>query len=249
MITIKTKEEVELMRHAGKIAYKILNDLKKVIVPGMTTEEIDKYVYNVIVENDSTPTFLNYDGFPASACISLNEVVVHGIPNKSKVKNGDIISVDIGVNYKGMNVDTAYTYILGDVNKKITNLVNETQRALYEGIKVIKPGISLNDVCSSIEKVAKTNKFGIIKQLTGHGVGKELHEDPYIPNYSNDESKGIILKEGMTLAIEPMFSLGTNKIYMDEDGWAIYTADYSKTAHFEHTVLVTKDGYEIITGE
>lgn len=249
MITIKTEEEINLMRHAGKIAYSILNNLKTIIVPGMTTKEIDEYVYNTIIKNDSKPTFLNYDGFPASACVSLNEVIVHGIPGELKVKNGDIITVDIGVNYKGINVDTAYTYILGDVNKKVTNLVNETQRALYEGIKVIKPGISLNEVCTAIEKVAKSNKFGIIKQLTGHGVGKELHEDPYIPNYSNIESENIILKEGMTLAIEPMFSMGTDEIYMDEDGWTIYTADYSRTAHFEHTVLVTKDGYEIITGE
>lgn len=250
MIEIKSKDEIELMIHAGKIAYNILTSLNDLIKPGISTKEINDYVNTEILKNDCTATFLGYEGYPASVCISVNQVVVHGIPNeKTIIKNGDIVSVDLGVNYKGMNVDTAYTYIVGNTTKVKRNLVMNTQKALYKGIEVIKPGISLNEVCASIESVAKRNGYAVFRELTGHGVGKNLHEDPYIPNYSNKESESIILKEGMTLAIEPMFGTGKRDIWMLEDGWTIETEDESPAAHFEHTVLVTKDGYKIITGE
>lgn len=249
MISIKNKQEIEYMRISGKITYGVLNNLKSIIKPGITTKEIDKYVYDYIVSHNATPSFLDYDGFPASACISINEMVVHGIPDDTIIKDGDIVSVDVGSIYKGYHSDSAYTYIIGKVDKKTEKFVNDTRKSLYEGLKVIKEGIKLNEVCSAIEHVAKENEYGVFSCLTGHGVGKELHEDPYIPNLSNHESEGIILKSGMTLAIEPMFSLGTKEVWLLEDGWGIVTRDNSLAAHFEHTILVTKDGYEILTGE
>ena len=249
MISIKNKQEIEYMRISGKITYGVLNNLKSIIKPGITTKEIDKYVYDYIVSHNATPSFLDYDGFPASACISINEMVVHGIPDDTIIKDGDIVSVDVGSIYKGYHSDSAYTYIIGKVDKKTEKFVNDTRKSLYEGLKVIKEGIKLNEVCSAIGHVAKENGYGVFSCLTGHGVGKELHEDPYIPNLSNHESEGIILKSGMTLAIEPMFSLGTDKVWLLEDGWGIVTRDNSLAAHFEHTILVTKDGYEILTGE
>lgn len=249
MISIKNEQEIDLMRKSGKITYEVLMNLKDIIRPGMTTKEIDKYVYNYITSHDATPSFLGYEGFPASACVSINDMVVHGIPDNTKLKDGDIVTVDVGSIYKGYHSDSAYTYLVGNVDKKTKKLVEDTQKALYEGIKVVKEGIKLNDVCSAIGKVAKDNGYGVFTCLTGHGVGKNLHEDPYIPNLSNHESEGIILKSGMTLAIEPMFSLGTKEVWLLDDDWGIVTRDGSNSAHFEHTILVTKDGYEILTGE
>ena len=249
MISIKNEQEIELMKKAGKISYDLLMSLKDIIKPGITTKEIDDYAYKFITSRDATPAFLDYEGFPASTCISINDMVVHGIPDNTKIKEGDIVSVDTGAIYKGYYSDTAYTYIVGKVDKEVEDLVNNTRKALYEGISKVKAGVKLNEVCSAIGKVGKDNGYGIFEMLTGHGVGKTLHEDPYVPNLSNHESEGIILKEGMTLAIEPMFSLGTKEVWLLPDNWGIVTRDGSYAAHFEHTVLVTKDGYEILTGE
>ena len=249
MISIKNKQEIEYMRASGQITYEVLMNLKHVIKAGMTTKEIDKYATDYIVSHEATPSFLGYEGYPAATCISINEMVVHGIPDDTVVKDGDIVSVDVGSIYKGYHSDSAYTYIIGKVDEKTTKFVNDTQKALYKGLEVIKEGIKLNDICSAIGQVAKDNGYGVFTCLTGHGVGKTLHEDPYIPNLSNHESEGIILKSGMTLAIEPMFSLGTKEVWLLEDGWGIVTRDNSLAAHFEHTILVTKDGYEILTGE
>lgn len=250
MISIKSDDEVKLMKHAGSIAYEILMNMKDLIRPGVSTKELDTYAYNYITKKDATPSFLGYEGYPASICASINEVVVHGIPNEKQIlKNGDIISIDIGVCYKGMHSDTAYTYIVGNTTREKRELVENTRTALYKGLEVIKEGIKLNEVCTSIESVAKKHHYAVFRELTGHGVGKVLHEDPYIPNYSNKESESIILKSGMTLAIEPMFGLRNKNIWMLEDVWTIETEDKSSAAHFEHTIVVTKDGYEIITGE
>ena len=249
MISIKTKSEIEYMKQAGKIAYDLLMSLKDVIKPGMTTKEIDDYCYDFITSRGAKPAFLNYEGFPASACVSLNEVVVHGIPSDRVIKNGDIVKVDTGAIVHGYYSDTAYTYIVGKTDKVTAKFVEDTRKALYKGLSVIKDGVVLNEVCKAIESVAKENGYGVFKVLTGHGVGRDLHEDPFIPNLSNHESEGIILKEGMTLAIEPMFSLGTDEVWLLPDEWGIETRDGEDTAHFEHTILVTKDGYEILTGE
>ena len=249
MISIKNEQEIEKMRVAGKIAYDLLMSLKDIIKPGITTKEIDDYSYDFITTRGAKPAFLDYEGYPASTCISINDMVVHGIPDNTRLKEGDIVSVDTGAIYKGYYSDTAYTYIVGKVDKKTEELVLNTRKALYEGISKVKAGVSLNEVCSAIGKVGRANGYGIFEVLTGHGVGKTLHEDPYIPNLSNHESEGIILKSGMTLAIEPMFSLGTKELWLLPDNWGIVTQDGSKAAHFEHTVLVTDDGYEILTGE
>ena len=249
MISIKSKQEIENMRVAGKVAYDLLMELKDFIKPGITTKDIDDFAYDFIVSRGCTPAFLDYEGFPASACVSLNDMVVHGIPDGTKLKSGDIVTVDTGAIYKGYYSDTAYTYVVGKVNTKTQKFVDNTRKALYEGISVIKEGVVLNEVCKAIEKVARDNGYGVFEVLTGHGVGKTLHEDPYVPNLSNHESEGIILKSGMTLAIEPMFSMGTKEVWLMPDDWGIVTRDGSLTAHFEHTILVTKDGYEILTGE
>ena len=249
MISIRNEQEIEYMKVAGKIAYDLLMNLKDIIKPGITTKEIDRYAYDFITSHDATPAFLDYEGYPASTCISINDMVVHGIPDNTKIKEGDIVSVDTGAIYKGYYSDTAYTYIVGKVDWKVEKLVNDTRKALYAGISKVKDGVSLNEVCSAIGEVGKRNRYGIFECLTGHGVGASLHEDPFIPNYNNHESKGIILKAGMILAIEPMFSLGTKEVWLLPDNWGIVTQDGSVAAHFEHTVLVTKDGYEILTGE
>lgn len=249
MITLKSKKEIECMKYSGMVAYSLLEELKDFIKVGISTNEIDKYVENYIKSKDCYPTCLGYEGFPKSACTSINDEVVHGIPSNRKLKEGDIITVDIGVTYKNMIVDTAYTYIVGSVDKKILELVENTKKALYEGLNVIKSGITLNEVCKTIEKNANKHGYGVIKELTGHGVGYDFHEDPYIPNYSNKDSESIILKSGMTLAIEPMFSLNKEEVWMLENGWTISTIDKSPTAHFEHTILVTDNGYEILTGK
>lgn len=249
MISIKSDEEINLMKLSGQITYEVLMNLKDYIKPGITTKQIDKYVHDYIVSHDAVPSFLNYEGYPASACISINDVVVHGIPDNTKIKNGDIVSVDVGSIYKGYHSDSAYTYIVGETDEETKKLVENTRKALYKGLSKIKAGVNLNEVCKAIESVALENGYGVYKCLTGHGVGKNLHEDPYIPNYSNKESEHIILKKGMTLAIEPMFGLGTDDVWMLEDGWTISTTDGSTSAHFEHTVVVTEDGYEILTGE
>lgn len=249
MISIKNEQEIKYMKEAGIIAYDLLMELKNVIKPGMTTKEIDDYCYNFIKKRNAVPAFLGYDGFPATACISINDMVVHGIPDNTKLKEGDIVTVDTGAIVNGYYSDTAYTYIVGKVDKKTEEFVNNTQKALYKGLSVIKEGVKLNDVCIAIESVARENGYGVFECLTGHGIGTDMHEDPYIPNLSNHESEGIILKSGMTLAIEPMFSLGTKEVWLMPDEWGIVTRDGSMTAHFEHTILVTKDGYEILTGE
>lgn len=249
MISIKKEQEIELMRKSGAITYGVLMELKDFIKPGVTTKQIDHFVYDYITSHDATPSFLGYQGFPASACVSLNDMVVHGIPDNTIVKDGDIVTVDVGSLYKGYHSDSAYTYMVGNVEPKTKKLVEETRKALYEGLKQVKAGVKLNKVCTSIGQVAKDNGYGVFECLTGHGIGKHLHEDPYIPNLSNHESEGIILKSGMTLAIEPMFSLGTKEVWLLPDEWGIVTQDGSMSAHFEHTILVTEDGYEILTGE
>ena len=249
MISIKKEQEIELMRKSGAITYGVLMELKDFIKPGVTTKQIDQFVYDYITSHDAIPSFLGYQGFPASACVSLNDMVVHGIPDNTIVKDGDIVTVDVGSLYKGYHSDSAYTYMVGNVEPKTKKLVEETRKSLYEGLKQVKAGVKLNKVCTSIGQVAKDNGYGVFECLTGHGIGKHLHEDPYIPNLSNHESEGIILKSGMTLAIEPMFSLGTKEVWLLPDEWGIVTRDGSLAAHFEHTILVTKDGYEILTGE
>lgn len=247
MITIKSEREIELLRIAGNIVYETHQYLKKFIKPGITTLELDKLADNFIKSKDATPSFKGYDGFPASICTSVNQEVVHGIPGSYKLKNGDIISIDIGACYKGYHGDSAWSYPVGDISLEKQELLKYTHEALFQGLEEVKPGNRIGDISFRIEDYAKKHNLGVVKELVGHGVGTSIHEDPDVPNYGK-KGTGPKLKKGMVLAIEPMLNLGSPEIVVLEDNWTIETRDYSPSAHFEHTVVVTDDGYEILTG-
>lgn len=247
MITIKTPEEVELMRIAGKIVGDTHNYLKNYIKPGVTTKKLDELAENYIKSKDAYPSFKNYEGYPASICTSVNEKVVHGIPNGYELKEGDIISIDIGACYKGYHGDSAWTYAVGKVTKEQEYLMEHTEKSLYIGLQEIKPGNHIGDIGYAIETYAKEHHLGVIQELVGHGVGTSVHEEPDVPNYGTKHS-GPVLKKGMVIAVEPMLTLGSPEICILDDDWTIETEDYSMSAHYEHTVVVTENGYEILTG-
>lgn len=246
MISIKSEREIELLRIAGEITGDTHNYLKPFIKPGITTKELNDLAYNYIISRGATPSFKNYDGFPGSICTSINEEVVHGIPGKRKLKNGDIIKIDIGACYKGYHGDSAWTYPVGKISGRLEKLLTQTEEALFSGLSVIKEGTRIGDIGYIISEIAKKYHLGVVKELVGHGVGSSIHEEPDVPNYGK-KNTGPILKEGMVIAVEPMLNLGTADVFMEEDNWTIITADEEPSAHFEHTVLVTKDGYEILT--
>ncbi|MGI6329312.1 MAG: type I methionyl aminopeptidase [Bacilli bacterium] len=248
MIKIKTKEEIKLMKIAGRITYQTHEYLKDQIKVGITTLELDKLAEEFIKKHQALPSFKNYNGFPNTICTSLNDEVVHGIPSNYQLKEGDIISIDIGVNYQGYHGDMARTYPVGNINQEKKFLLKHTKEALYKGINQIKPGNKIGDISYAIEEYAKKHNLGVIKELVGHGVGNELHEEPEVPNYGLP-NRGPLLKPGMVIAIEPMLNLGTSKICISEDGWTIKTLDGLPSAHFEHTVLVTEEGHKILTQE
>lgn len=246
MISIKTPEEIELLRIAGEITGDTHNYLKKFIKPGITTGELDKLAYDYILSRDCTPSFKGYDGFPGTICASVNDEVVHGIPGNRVLQEGDIITLDIGACYKGYHGDSAWTYPVGKISKKCEDLLEWTRESLFEGLSVIKDGAHVGDIGAAVSKCARRHNLGVVRELVGHGVGTDVHEDPDVPNYGF-AGTGPLLKEGMVIAVEPMLNLGTPKIYILDDDWTIITADGKPSAHFEHTVLVTKDGYEILT--
>ena len=248
MISIKSDYEISLMKKAGNIVYRTHQYLKPYIKPGITTKELDKLAHDFIIKEGATPSFLNYEGFPASICTSINEEVVHGIPSNRKLKNGDIIGIDIGACYKGYHGDSAWSYGVGEVSDSIKYLLEHTKAALYAGLEQAKPGNRIGDISNAIEEYAKSYNLGIVRELVGHGVGANLHEDPDVPNYGK-AGTGPILKEGMTIAVEPMLNLGTPKIYILDDDWTIVTRDDKPSAHFEHSIVITKDGYQILTGD
>ncbi len=243
---IKSSEEIELLRIAGQIVGDTHNYLKQFIKPGITTKELDKLAYDYIISRDATPSFLNYEGYPASICTSVNEEVVHGIPSNRVLQEGDIISIDIGACYKGYHGDSAWSYPVGNISEEKKYLLEHTEKSLYEGLSVIKPGMKICDIGYAIEQYALKHKLGVVKELVGHGVGKHLHESPDVPNYGK-KNTGMTLRKGMVIAVEPMLNLGTADIYILDDDWTIITADDKPSAHFEHTIVVTKDGYEILT--
>ncbi len=246
MISIKTPREIELLRVAGEITGSTHNYLKQFIKPGITTKELDKLAEDYIVKRGATPSFKGYDGFPGSICTSINNEVVHGIPSNRKLKNGDIISIDIGACYKGYHGDSAWTYPVGTIDKDKEYLLEHTEKALYAGLDVIKAGIRVGDIGYAVSKYANAHKLGVVKELVGHGVGNHLHEEPDVPNYGKEHT-GPLLKAGMVIAVEPMLNLGTADIFILDDDWTIITGDDKPSAHFEHTVLITDDGYEILT--
>lgn len=243
---IKSNEEIELLKIAGQIVGDTHNYLKQFIKPGITTKELDKLAYDYIISRDATPSFLNYEGYHASICTSVNEEVVHGIPSDRVLQEGDIISIDIGACYKGYHGDSAWSYPVGNISEEKKYLLEHTEKSLYEGLSVIKPGMKIGDIGYAIEQYALKHKLGVVKELVGHGVGKHLHESPDVPNYGK-KNTGMTLRKDMVIAVEPMLNLGTADIYILDDDWTIITADDKPSAHFEHTIVVTKDGYEILT--
>lgn len=246
MITIKSNRELILMREAGRIVGLCHFEISKMIKPGITTQEINDLVEKVIRDNGATPSFLGYGGFPASVCASVNECVVHGFPNNKPLQEGDIVSIDIGANYQGYHGDSAWTYPVGKLSNEDMQLLKETEQSLWRGLEQVKDGIHLSDVSHAIERHAIEHNLGIVREFAGHGIGSELHESPEILNYGKP-NRGPILKAGMTLAIEPMLNAGKDKVKILADGWTVITVDKKNAAHFEHTILVTKDGYEILT--
>lgn len=246
MISIKSKREIELMKEAGMMVSKTHKYLKPYIKEGITTKELDKLAEDYIVSLGGVPSCKGYEGFPATLCTSVNEEVVHGIPSNRKLSDGDIITIDMVIGYKGYQGDAAWTYEVGNISNDKRYLMEHTEKALYEGIKQVKPGNRIGDISSAIEKYANSHNLGVVKELCGHGIGTDMHEEPDIPNYGK-EGTGPRLKEGMVICIEPMLNYGTANVYLLDDEWTVVTADKKPSAHFEHTVLVTKDGYEILT--
>ena len=245
-VTIKSQREITLMREAGALLARVHEELRNAIKPGISTYDIDKMGDNMIRKLGCIPSFLNYNGFPASICVSVNEEVVHGIPGSRKLKDGDIVTLDIGACYKGYHGDSAWTYKVGKVSKEIEYLLEHTEKALYEGLKQVKPGNRIGDIGYAVSEYAKKYNLGVVKELVGHGIGNHVHEDPDVPNYGK-KGTGPLLKEGMCIAIEPMLNLGTARIYMLEDDWTIITADGKPSAHYEHTVAVVDGKAEILT--
>ena len=247
-IYIKNKPEINLMRTCGKIHALIFKALEKKINPGISTQELDNEAQKLCKKFKVKASFLGYHGFPASICTSVNEEVVHGIPKKEKIlKIGDIISIDLGIFYQGFHTDGCKTFAVGDISKENQKLLKVTKKALFNAIAKIKANIPLSSISKEIQKTAEKEKLNIVKNLTGHGIGKALHEKPQILNFYLPDDNDIILKAGMTLAIEPILIQGQDKIFTLKDKWTIISKDKSLSAHFEHTVLVTDKGSEILT--
>lgn len=246
MINIRTDSEIKLLRQAGHIVALCHNALKQAICPDISSLDLDKIVEGIIRSNDAIPVFKGYRGFPNATCISINDGVVHGIPTNRLLKEGDIVSIDIGVQYKGYIGDSAWTYGVGKISKEKHFLLEHTEKALWEGLSVVKAGVHLSTISHAIGKYATQHKLGIVKELSGHGVGTKLHEPPIILNYGRP-NQGPILKAGMVLAIEPMLNLGSAAIKTLADGWTIVTKDGKDAAHFEHTIAVQEEGYTVLT--
>ena len=247
MVSIKSKREIELMRHAGMLVSKMHQFIKPYIKEGITTNELDALCEKFILENDAKPTCKGFEGFPCTLCTSVNEEVVHGIPSNRKLKNGDIITIDVVIGYKGYQGDAAWTYAVGEIDDDKKYLMEHTEQALYEGLTMAKPGNRIGDISFAIQKYAEDHHLGVVRELCGHGIGKDMHEDPEVPNFGIPNT-GIRLKPGMVICIEPMLTFGKRNIYIDGDNnWTVMTQDGKPAAHFEHTVLITDEGYEILT--
>lgn len=245
-IYYKTAEEIELIRESSLLVAKSHAEVAKVLQPGVTTLELDKIAEEFIRDNNAIPAFKGYSGFPNTLCASPNEEVVHGIPNDKPLNDGDIISIDCGVFKNGFYGDSAYTYCVGEVKQEVKDLLDTTKKSLYAGIEAAKSGNRLGDISFAIQSVVREKGYGIVRELVGHGVGKELHEEPQVPNYGA-RGRGIKLLEGLVLAIEPMINMGTERIKWLNDGWSVKTADGKPSAHFEHTIVVMKDKAEVLS--
>ena len=247
MIVLKTSRELAVMREAGRISAMALKVAGEAVEPGVSTWEIDRVARKYIESQGAVPSFLGYGGFPASACISVNNVVIHGIPSKRQiVKAGDIVSIDIGAMFEGFHGDNAYTFPCGDIAPQAQRLLDATRESLYEGIKQAKAGNRLGDIGSTVQRYVEARGYSVVRDFVGHGVGAKLHEDPSVPNYGTP-GRGVRLLPGMTIAIEPMVNQGRHEVQVQKDGWTTVTRDGKLSAHFEHTVAITPDGPVILT--
>jgi methionyl aminopeptidase len=243
---IKTESEIENMRAGGKILAQVLERLKTHVKPGVTTQSLNDIATKEIKKLGGEAAFLGYQGFPSVICISVNDAVVHGIPDETKLRDGDIVSMDLGIRYKGMIVDGARTIVCGASNAQKDNLLKYTQSSLEAGLTVIKHGCKTGDIGNAVQTVLLKGNYGIVRDLVGHGVGHAIHEDPNVPNFGRANT-GDRLVAGMTIAVEPMATIGKEAVYTDVDGWTVRTQDGSLSAHFEDTILITQDGFEVLT--
>ena len=244
MIKIKTDKEIEIMRKAGEITKNTLLEVEKYVKPGVTTRELNKIAHDYIVKHNARPSFLHYGGFPASICASVNDVVVHGFPNDEPLKEGDIISIDVGACYEGYHGDSARTFAVGKIDEIKQKLIDVTKQSFFEGIKGIKAGSRVGDISSQVQNYVEKYGFGVVRDMVGHGVGRNLHEDPNVPNYGY-AGLGPVLKKNMVIAVEPMVTMGDYHININ--GWDVRTVDGSVAAHYENTILITETGVEILT--
>ncbi len=245
-ITIKTPEEIQIMREGGKILATILKTLKKEVKEGISTAELNQIALNMCAQYNVQPSFLGYGGFPGAICASVNEEIVHGIPSDKKLKKGDLISIDFGVYHKGLHTDSCITVPVGEISPQKQKLLKVTKEALNNAISLVRDGVQLGDISNIIQETAEKNGFNIVKNLTGHGIGENLHEEPQVLNFGK-KGTGIVLKKGMTIAIEPIITIGSPKNYTLSDDWTIVTEDGSLSGHFEHTMAVTQNGADILT--
>ena len=249
MISIKSQREIDLMDQAGSIVAMVHKKMAEVVKPGVSTLELNRIAEEVIRENGATPSFKNYQGFPCAVCTSINDMLVHGIPDHTILKDGDIITIDVGACYRGYHGDSAWTYAVGEVkDPKVQELLKVTEESLYIGLDQVKPGNHIGDVANAIQEYVEAHGFSLPREYTGHGIGRSVHEDPYVPNVGKPGTLEL-LKKGMCIAVEPMVFMGSAKCYTLKDGWGVKSYDHSWAAHYEHTVAITDDGCKILTTE
>ena len=246
-IYVKSPREIELMRQAGKITAGARSIARQAVAAGVTTKQIDKCVHEFIVKSGAVPSFLGYGGFPGSACVSVNDEVIHGIPGKRKLNEGDIVSLDVGATFKGFVGDCAGTFPVGKISDEAQKLIDVTRQSFFEGIKFAKPGYRISDIGAAIQDYVESHGFSVVREYVGHGVGRELHEAPEIPNYRSGRRPDPRIVKGMTLAIEPMVIIGSREIAVLDDDWTVVTCDGSWAAHYENTIVVTDGEPEILT--
>lgn len=247
MMKLKTTEEIELMRQSALLVSSALAEVAKVLKPGITTLSIDEMIGKMVKDCNAVPSFLNFRGYPFNSCISVNDVVVHGFPNKNELKEGDLVSIDIGIYKNGFHGDHAYTFLIGEQSQEVLQLVKITKESLYKGIEKAVSGNRVGDISFAIqEHTEKKYGFGVVRELVGHGLGKNMHEDPQVPNYGK-RGTGPVMKEGLILAIEPMINLGKKDVYTEADGWTVRTRDGKPSVHFEHDVCIKKGNADVLS--
>ena len=247
MIYIKSDDEIKRMREPNLIVRDLLAYLEEKVKPGVTTAQLDKWAYEFITHRGAKPSFLGYDGFPASICTSVDDVVVHGIPSeKTVLQEGQIIGIDVGAYKNGYHGDAARTVPVGKISAEKQRLIDVTKESFFKGVSVLKDGVRLGDLSAAVQKHAESNGYSVVRELVGHGIGRDMHEDPSVPNYGI-AGHGVKLRKNMTIAVEPMINMGKRDIYVESDGWTIRTRDGKPSAHYENTLLITEDGYELLT--